>query len=50
MGYSRVTVSIEDRGETVRVKVPGGPEAVIPKSSLCKFLKRFNFEADGIKC
>jgi hypothetical protein len=50
MGYNRVKVKIIDKGNTVRVSVPGGMEAVIPKYNLCKFLKRYNLEADGVKC
>jgi len=50
MGYNKVKVKVINMGNTVRVSVPGGMEAVVPKSSLCKFFKRYNLEADGVKC
>jgi hypothetical protein len=49
-GYGKVKVRIVDKGSIVMVSVPGGMEAVVPKSSLCKFLKRYNLEADEAKC
>ncbi|MCE4614810.1 MAG: hypothetical protein F7B60_04710 [Desulfurococcales archaeon] len=50
MGYNKAKAKVIDKGNTVRVSVPGGMDAVIPKSSLCKFFKRYNLEADSIKC
>ncbi|MCE4606095.1 MAG: hypothetical protein F7B59_02020 [Desulfurococcales archaeon] len=50
MGYNKVGVRIIYMDNTVRVSVPGGMEAVIPRSSLCKFFKRYNLEANGVKC